>query len=178
VSRAMRLYAERGPIEFRTQEATADALVAFDLLAELHQARWRHKGSFANPSFRRFHEDLIARGVPTGTVRISRTLVGEQTIGVLYNFVHDGRVLNYQSGFVFERDGRLKPGLISHVLAIEDSIGRGECGYDFLAGSAGHKSHLANAEQPLRWIAIGRDSPERRIEAKRRGAKGVLGTIP
>jgi len=177
ISRAMRLYAERGPIEFRTLEATSEALVAFDLLAELHQARWRHKGSFANPSFRRFHEDLIARGVPTGTVRISRTLVGDQTIGILYNFVHDGRVLNYQSGFLFERDGRLKPGLISHVLAVEDSIGRGERGYDFLAGSAGHKSHLANAEHPLRWIAIGRDSPERRIEAKLRGAKGVLGTI-
>ncbi|MER8779516.1 MULTISPECIES: GNAT family N-acetyltransferase [unclassified Mesorhizobium] len=177
VSRAMRLYAERGPIEFRTVEATSEALVAFDLLAELHQARWGHKGSFANPSFRRFHEELIARGVPLGTVRISRTLAGDQTIGVLYNFVHDGRVLNYQSGFLFERDGRLKPGLISHVLAIEDSIGRGECGYDFLAGSAGHKSRLANAEHPMKWIAIGRDSPERRIEAKLRGAKRVLGTI-
>lgn len=177
ISRAMRLYAERGPLEFRTLETTSEALVALDLLAELHQARWGQKGSFANPSFRLFHEDLIARGVPTGTVRISRTLAGDQTIGVLYNFVHDGHVLNYQSGFLFERDGRLKPGLISHVLAVEDSIGRGECGYDFLAGSAGHKSHLANAEHPLTWIAIGKDSPERRIEAKLRGAKRVLGTI-
>jgi CelD/BcsL family acetyltransferase involved in cellulose biosynthesis len=177
VSRAMRLYVERGPIAFRTMEVTSEALAAFDLLAGLHQERWGRKGAFANPSFRRFHEELIARGVPTGTVRISRTLAGDQTIGVLYNFVHDGRVYNYQSGFRYERDGRLKPGLISHVLAIEDSIGRGECGYDFLAGFSGHKSHLANAEHPMKWIAIGRDSPERRIEAKLRGAKRVLGTI-
>ncbi|MER9236277.1 GNAT family N-acetyltransferase [Mesorhizobium sp. M0622] len=177
VSRAMRLYAERGPIAFRTVEVTSEALAAFDLLAELHQARWGRRGAFANPSFRRFHEELITRGVPTGTVRISRTLAGDQTVGVLYNFVYDGRVLNYQSGFLYERDGRLKPGLISHVLAIEDSIGRGECGYDFLAGFAGHKSHLANAEHPMKWIAIGRDSPERRIEAQLRGAKRVLGTI-
>ncbi|ESY64293.1 hypothetical protein X742_26390 [Mesorhizobium sp. LNHC232B00] len=177
VSRAMRLYTERGPIAFQTMEGTLEALAAFDLLAELHQARWGRKGAFANPSFRRFHEDLIALGVPTGTVRISRTLAGDQTIGVLYNFVHDGRVYNYQSGFLFERDGRLKPGLISHVLAIEDSIGRGECSYDFLAGFSGHKSHLANAENPMKWIAIGRDGPERRIEAKLRGAKRVLGTI-
>ncbi|RWD37142.1 GNAT family N-acetyltransferase [Mesorhizobium sp.] len=177
VSRAMRLYAERGPIAFRTVEVTSEALAAFDLLAELHQARWGRKGAFANPSFRRFHEELIARGVPTGTVRISRTLAGDQTIGVLYNFVHDDRVLNYQSGFLYERDPRLKPGLVSHVLAIEDSIMRGECGYDFLAGSAGHKSHLANAEHAMKWIAIGRDSPERRVEAKLRHAKRMLGTI-
>ena len=177
VGRAMRLYAERGPIEFRTMETTSEALAAFDVLAELHQERWGHKGSFANPSFRRFHEDLIARGVPAGTVRMSRTLAGGQTIGVLYNFVHDGRVLNYQSGFLFERDGHLKPGLVSHVLAIEDSIGRGECGYDFLAGSAGHKPRLANAEHPMKWIAMGRDSPERRIEVKLRGAKRVLLSI-
>ncbi|MER8395575.1 GNAT family N-acetyltransferase [Mesorhizobium sp. M1340] len=177
VSRAMRLYGERGPVAFRTVEVTSEALAAFDLLAELHQARWGRRGAFANPSFRRFHEELITRGVPTGTVRISRTLAGDQTVGVLYNFVCDGRVLNYQSGFLYERDGRLKPGLISHVLAIEDSIGRGECGYDFLAGFAGHKSHLANAEHPMKWIAIGRDSPERRIEAQLRGAKRVLGTI-
>jgi CelD/BcsL family acetyltransferase involved in cellulose biosynthesis len=177
VSRAMRLYAERGPIAFRTIEVTSEALAAFDLLAELHQARWGRKGAFANPSFRLFHEELISLGVPAGTVRISRTLAGEQTIGILYNFVHVGRVYNYQGGFLYERDGRLKPGLVSHVLAIEDSIARGECGYDFLAGFSGHKSHLANAEHPMKWIAIGRDGPERRIEAKLRGAKRVLGTI-
>ena len=177
VSRAMRLYAERGPIEFRTMEATTEALAAFDLLADLHQSRWGRKGAFANPSFRRFHEELIARGVPTGAVRISRTLAGDQTIGVLYNFVHDGRVLNYQSGFLYESDGRLKPGLVSHVLAIQDSIARGERSYDFLAGGAGHKSHLANREHAMKWIAIGRDSPERRIEAKLRDAKRMLRTI-
>jgi CelD/BcsL family acetyltransferase involved in cellulose biosynthesis len=177
VNRAMRLYAERGPVELRIMETTSEALAAFDLLADFHQSRWGSKGAFVNPSFRPLHEELIARGVPMGAVRISRTLAGDQTIGVLYNFVHDGRVLNYQSGFLYERDARLKPGFVSHVLSIEDSIARGERGYDFLAGSAGHKSHLANAEHAMKWIAIGKDSPERRIEAKFRRAKRVLGTI-
>ena len=70
-----------------------------------------------------------------------------------------------------------KPGLVSHVLAIEDSIARRERGYDFLAGGAGHKSHLANREHAMKWIAIGRDSSERHIEAKLRGAKRMLQTI-
>jgi CelD/BcsL family acetyltransferase involved in cellulose biosynthesis len=177
VSRAMRLYAERGPVELRTMETTTEALAAFDLLGDFHRSRWGRKGAFANPGFRPFHEELIARGVPMGAVRISRTLAGDQTIGVLYNFVHDGRVLNYQSGFLYESDGRLKPGLVSHVLAIQDSIARGERGYDFLAGGGGHKSHLANREHVMKWIAIGRDSPERRIEAKLRDAKRMLRTI-
>ncbi|WP_247516041.1 GNAT family N-acetyltransferase [Bradyrhizobium sp. 190] len=177
VSRAMRLYAERGPVELRIMETTTEALAAFDLLSDFHRSRWGRRGAFANPGFRPFHEELIARGVPMGAVRISRTLAGDQTIGVVYNFVHDGRVLNYQSGFLYESDGRLKPGLVSHVLAIEDSIARGERGYDFLAGGAGHKSRLANREHAMKWIAIGRDSSERRIEAKLRGAKRILGTI-
>jgi CelD/BcsL family acetyltransferase involved in cellulose biosynthesis len=177
VSRAMRLYAERGHIELRVMETTAEALAAFDLLGDFHRARWGRKGAFANPGFRPFHEELIARGVPTGAVRISRTLVGGQTIGVLYNFVHDDRVLNYQSGFLYESDGRLKPGLVSHVLAIQDSMARGERSYDFLAGGGGHKSRLANREHAMKWIAIARDSPERRIEAKLRDAKRKLRTI-
>lgn len=177
VSRAMRLYAERGPIELRIMETTTEALTAFDLLSDFHRSRWGRKGAFANPGFRPFHEELIARGVPMGAIRISRTLAGNQTIGVLYNFVHDGHVLNYQSGFLYENDGRLKPGLVSHVLAIQDSIARGERGYDFLAGGAGHKSRLANGEHAMKWIAIGRDSPERRIEANIRGAKRMLRTI-
>jgi hypothetical protein len=63
------------------------------------------------------------------------------------------------------------------VLAIQDSIARGERGYDFLAGGGGHKSRVANREHAMKWIAIGRDSPERRIEAKLRGAKRMLRTI-
>jgi CelD/BcsL family acetyltransferase involved in cellulose biosynthesis len=177
VTRAMRLYAQRGPVELRIMETTSEALAAFDLLVDLHQSRWGRRGCFANPSFRLFHQELIARGVPMGAVRISRTLAGDQTIGVLYNFVHDGRVLNYQSGFLYERDARLKPGLVSHVLSIEDSFARGERGYDFLAGPAGHKSHLANAEYAMKWIAISRDSPERRIEAQLRHATRMLATF-
>lgn len=177
VSRATRLYAERGAIKHRIMETTSEALAAFDELIDFHWSRWGRKGPFANPGFRPFHEDLIARGVPLGAVRISRTMVGEQTIGVLYNFVHQGRVANYQSGFFYEDDGRLKPGLISHVMSIEDSLQRGECGYDFLAGPAGHKSHLANAERSLKWIAIGKDNLERRIETNLRHARRRLKAI-
>jgi hypothetical protein len=44
-------------------------------------------------------------------------------------------------------------------------------------GTGGHKSHLANKEHAAKWIAIGRDSPERRIEAKLRGTRRMLRPI-
>jgi CelD/BcsL family acetyltransferase involved in cellulose biosynthesis len=146
-------------------ETAQEALAAFDVMANLHQQRWGRAGAFANPAFRPFHEDLIARGVADGIVRISRTMAVEQTIGVLYNFVHDGLVLNYQSGFLYESDNRLKPGLVSLVLSVEDAIARGERGYDFMAGAAGHKNRLGNAERPLNWLVVGNDTLESRIEA-------------
>lgn len=177
VSRALRLYGERGPVEHRVMETVPEALAAFTELAELHRARWGRKGAFANPAFGPFHEDLIARGVPTGTVRISRTTVGGRTIGVLYNFAHGGEVLHYQSGFLYEEDAKLKPGVLSHVLAIEDSFARGELGYDFMAGSAGHKSRLANAERSLKWVVVGRNSIERRIGTTVRHAKRALAEL-
>lgn len=174
VSRTLRLYGERGRVEYRVMETVPEALAAFAELAELHRARWGHKGAFANPAFQPFHEDLIARGVPTGAVRISRTTVAGRTIGVLYNFVHGGEVLHYQSGFLYEEDAKLKPGLLSHVMAIEDSFARGERGYDFMAGSAGHKSRLANADRSLKWVVFGRDTIERRIETNVGHAKRAL----
>ncbi|MFC0242577.1 GNAT family N-acetyltransferase [Rhodopseudomonas telluris] len=174
VSRTLRLYEERGPVEHRIMETVPEALAAFAEFAELHNARWGRKGAFANPVFRPFHEDLIARGVPTGAVRISRTTVGGHTIGVLYNFVHDGEVLHYQSGFLYEEDAKLKPGLLSHVLAIEDSFARGERGYDFMAGSAAHKTRLANAQRTLKRVVVGRDTIEHRIEAMVRQGKRAL----
>jgi CelD/BcsL family acetyltransferase involved in cellulose biosynthesis len=165
LSRAMRLYAERGTVEHRVMETPQEALAAFAAMEPFHQQRWGRAGAFVCPAFRPFHEDLVARGVSEGVVRISRTLVGGETVGVLYNFVHDGVVLNYQSGFLYESDNRLKPGLVSHVLAIEDAIARGERGYDFMAGAAGHKHHLANAERPMNWLLVGNDIVENRIEA-------------
>jgi CelD/BcsL family acetyltransferase involved in cellulose biosynthesis len=117
MSRAMRLYAERGPVEHRIMETPLEALAAFDLLAGYHQARWGRTGAFANPGLRTFHADLIARGIPAGAVRMSRTLAGDRTIGVLFNFVH---------------------------------------------------------ERSLRWIVVGRDTLERRVETKLRRASRAL----
>lgn len=174
VKRAMRLYADRGGLEYRVAETVEEALADFKAMEVLHQASWAARGqtgAFANPAFRPFHERLIATGVPAGAVRLCRVSAGGEPIGYLYNFVHRDRVMNYQGGFAYEADNRVKPGLVSHVLAIEDSLARGERCYDFMSTPAGHKPLLSNTEQPMNWLALGPDRLNRQIEAKLRQAR-------
>ena len=177
VKRAMRLYAERGALEYRVASTVEEALDDFRAMEVLHQTSWTARGqsgAFANPVFRPFHERLIRDGVPAGAVRLCRISVGGEPIGFLHNFVHRGRVLNYQGGFAYEADKRLKPGIVSHVLAIQDTLKRGEPAYDFMSTPAGHKPLLSNAEQPMNWIALGPDRLTRQIDAKLRHAKAGL----
>lgn len=177
VRRALRLYAERGPVRFHVAASTEEALADFRAMEVLHQSSWAARGqsgAFSNPTFRPFHERLIASGVPAGTVRLCRVEVGGQAIGFLYNFVHRGRVMNYQGGFAYEEDKRVKPGLVCHVLAIEDTLARGETCYDFMSTPAGHKPLLSNAGQPMNWLALGPDRLTRQIDAHLRQAKCSL----
>lgn len=174
VRRAERLYGERGDLVYKTATGVGEALGFFEEMEPLHQAAWRargREGAFDNPVFRPFHRSLIERGVPSGRIRLCRVAAGGRPIGYLYNFVARGRVLNYQSGFAYEADNRLKPGLLSHVLAIEDALARGEAYYDFMAGSSGHKAHLSNDCRPLNWIAVEPDGMMGRLDA----ALGALG---
>jgi CelD/BcsL family acetyltransferase involved in cellulose biosynthesis len=168
VNRAIRLYEARGGIGYRVARDVEEALTFFDGLERLHRALWaaRDKShSFVNPAFRPFHRDLIRRGMDAGVVRLCRLSAGGEDFGYLYNFVWRGRVFNYQSGFAYEDDNRIKPGLVSHVLAVEDALARGEEAYDFMAGEAGHKIHLANAQTSMNWISMGPDRLSSRIEA-------------
>ncbi|CAO3409637.1 GNAT family N-acetyltransferase [Azospirillum largimobile] len=177
VNRSERLYRARGGLDYRVATTVEEALEDFAGLEVLHQAGWQARGqagAFANPAFRPFHEQLIAQGVPSGAVRLCRISAGGQPVGYLYNFVHRNRVLNYQGGFAFEADNRLKPGLLSHVLAVEDALARGEDCYDFMSTPAGHKPLLSNAEQPMNWLTLGPDRVGRRVEAHVRRARGLM----
>jgi CelD/BcsL family acetyltransferase involved in cellulose biosynthesis len=168
VNRAIRLYEARGGIEYRVARDVDEALTFFNGLERLHRALWATRGkshSFTNPAFRPLHRNLIRRGMDAGVVRLCRLSAGGKDFGYLYNFVWRGRVLNYQSGFAYEDDNRIKPGFVSHVLAIEDALARGEETYDFMAGAAGHKIHLANAQTSMNWISMGPDRFSNRLEA-------------
>jgi CelD/BcsL family acetyltransferase involved in cellulose biosynthesis len=155
IRRSMRLYGE--DLALAAASSLEQALSWFEEMVALHQVIWRQrgvKGAFAENAIVDFHRALIARAWPEAAVDLLRVSAGGATIGLLYNFVKDGRVSLYQSGFAYSADARLKPGLVCHSLAIEAYVKRGLRVYDFLGGADRYKKTLSNAGEDLHWATL------------------------
>lgn len=158
--RALRRYEQSGPLAIVEPRTTDEALEFLDGLEALHQDNWTQRGepgAFASPYFRNFHRRLITTRFPKGEVQLLRITVGEKTIGYLYNFVQKGWVYAYQNGFCYDTDPVLKPGYVSHFLAIQHNLERGAAVYDFLAGDMRYKQSLSNQSGEMQWMVIRRE---------------------
>lgn len=179
VRRARRMYEARGALSFATARDVGEALAYLAELKSLHQAYWMARakpGSFSNPFFERVHDRLIRDSFADGVIRLHRVSAGDQVVGLLYNFRYRNRVSAYQSGFHYESDPKLKPGLVSHALAIEAALADGDAVYDFLAGEARHKRSLGTASTDMLWLTWQRDAWAFRLEhALRRWKRRLQG---
>lgn len=145
IRRAFRLYQEHGPVTANAARSAEEAMGFFAEFKQLHQATWVDRGQpggFSNSYFENFHRTLLRRCIARGTVELVRVAAGDHLIGQVYNFIHRGRVYAYQTGFAYEADARLKPGLVSHCLCIERHLQNGAHAYDFMAGDNRYKSNL------------------------------------
>jgi hypothetical protein len=184
IRRSMRLFDSsfgRQKVEWaETSEQAKDILRE---LIELHEERWqrvKEPGAFQTDRIKRYHEDLIdALSLwPQGSLIIFRLKQGETTIGCLFNFIDEnGHILSYKSGFPLFEDKRLKPGLVTHVVCMEECKRRGfleeesyrqrdiseeDCSklrllkYDFLVGEGLYKEQLSNTASSLTWATAER----------------------
>lgn len=176
IRRAIRLYEVRGGLTVTSAATPEIALRQFADMKDLHQHYWTgrgHAGSFASPFFERFHRALLTACVPNGTVELVCVAVGGDPIGYLYNFIHDGWVCAYQTGFKYEDDGKLKPGLVSHYLCIARHLQQGARRYDFLAGGDRYKASLARPGPDIATLIMQRPLLKLRVEnAARRFKNG------
>ncbi len=166
IRRSIRRYEERGPVAIAAAVSSEDRAGAFRDLIALHEPYWRARGepgAFDDASLRAFHERLIA-AAPEAT-DLLRITAGEQTIGVLYNFIADGRAYNYQSGFRPETDNQFAPGFTAHALAIDHYRGSGLSVYDLMAGEADYKRRLAQEGETLTSLVIERRSAMQRLKS-------------
>jgi CelD/BcsL family acetyltransferase involved in cellulose biosynthesis len=125
----------------------------------MHQSRWTNRGeegAFAPGRRLEFHRALIRHAYAKGSIHLLRVSAGGQTIGILYNFVQDGTIYFFQSGFNYCGDRRLKPGLATHACAIQYCLDNGFSKYDFLVGDARYKRSLAKHSAPLAWVVFPR----------------------
>jgi CelD/BcsL family acetyltransferase involved in cellulose biosynthesis len=173
------MYGERGPVVLEAATTTPDALELFERLVSMNLARRRHEQSvFASERWVSFHRTLITRAFPIGGVQLLEVRAGHDAIGILYNFVDRGTIASYQSAFAFEADNRLKPGHVTHVLAIEAALREGFDVYDFLAadGPQGsrYKASMSTSTGRLAWAVIRRRTLPGLIVAAARRARARL----
>jgi CelD/BcsL family acetyltransferase involved in cellulose biosynthesis len=125
----------------------------------LHQRTWNARGepgAFTSARKVAFHQALIRRAFPRGAIQLLRVSAGQETIGILYNFLQNGKVYFYQSGLNYGEAKHLKPGLVAHASAIRYCLEQGLNEYDFLAGDARYKRSLAKDSRPLAWVVFSR----------------------
>ena len=179
IRRAMRLY-DGASLAYSVAEDEDQALAFLADLQRLHQAYWTARGkpgAFANPAFTAFHTRLVRKALARNEVEIARVSSDRGLLGYLYNFRKNGHVYSYQSGFNYEEDNRLKPGLVSHRVAIEHCLAAGDAVYDFLAGDDRYKRSLGTHGGQLFWLTLQERrlsfSLERRLRAAKRFALGI-----
>ncbi len=180
IRRSMALYRERGALELKAAGSVDEALAFFDRCGAFHQARWTARGrpgAFAYPFYVAFHRRLIETAFPKGQVELVRVSAGHEPIGYLYNFLDQNRVYYYFSGFRFEDDNRLKPGLVCHALCIERHLGRGMDVYDFMAGDQRYKLELGQPGPRIVTLAVQRRNWMLAAERPLRRLKQAIGEM-
>ena len=178
IRRCRRLYEEgSGSCVLRVARTRQEAAEIFQALVELHEAAWKERGRagvFGSAKFLEFHRRLIEAVFEAGRILLVEARAGVETIGALYSFVFRGRVCFYQSGFRYAADGRLKPGLLTHYLAIGGCLEDGAIEeYDFLAGDAQYKKSLGTASRRLEWVVVRRGTLGEWVFRGLRGVKRV-----
>jgi len=176
IRRAQKLYGARGKLALEVAATPAEAAAIFDELVALHRRSWAERGepgAFV-PFVHDFHRRLIERRFSAGEIQLLRVRAGNTTVGCLYNFVCRGEVSFYQSGLTYETDGKLKPGLVCHALAIEHAARAGHGHYDFLAGDSRYKQSLATGARELVWLRIQKPRLQFAIEDAARSVRDRL----
>ena len=113
IRRSIRLYAETFGDRFvRSPSSKEEALVIYDRMLELHDARWSSDGrrSGFSPEARSFHRELIRDHWEESESRTDLEVdllsvgFGDELIGVIYSLVCRGHVQFYQSGLTYHEE--------------------------------------------------------------------------
>jgi len=175
--RSAKLYAQRGRLELDAARDIDEALSFLDGLKALHQPYWQARGSrgaFGYPFLERFHRAVITRAFPTGEVELLRIRAGEEAIGYLYNFVRNGWVGTYLSGFAYEEDSKIKPGYVSFSLCVERHLAGTAHVVDFLAGELRYKTSLGTPSHAIVNFDLQKPRLKLRVEDAGRAVRNRL----
>jgi CelD/BcsL family acetyltransferase involved in cellulose biosynthesis len=149
--RRRRQLAEAGRVEVDVARTEAELERALEDAFTLHELRWngRPDGSgFATPVGRRFHHATIQALAPLGLPRIVTLKLDGRPVAFHYYLVLEGRMYVYRIAFD-PSFGRLSPGAINTLDAIETAASEGATRVEFLGGAERYKLELADRLEPL-----------------------------
>lgn len=155
--RGMRELDDMGEYTFRKAQSLKEALAMLETLAELHQARWQARGepgAFASERFFRFHRTFIRRTFDLGWPELWTLRLNGEPIACRYNIRYNGTVSCYIGGIRTLDNDKVRPGFLSHYLAIRNAIETGAKEYDFLLGDFYYKRSLSNRSRKLITLRI------------------------
>ncbi len=165
--RSMRLFQDlHGKQTLEWAETPEQAKAILQELIELNQKRWtglQRSGAFDKPHLRAYYVGLIdaLKLWPQGSVIVCRVKAGATTLGCVFHYVENGHLMFTKSGVNQFDDAKLKPGLVTHLVCMEECKqrslteeqrgNRGIVKYDFLTGegSTQYKDSLSNVEGSL-----------------------------
>ena len=158
IRRCEKIYVEKyGNIKLERPENVTQAQNWLQELGKLNKVRFKNKGvnsAWDYPELVRMHRAFLNRQFSAQNVEIIRLCVGTTPIGYLYNFIYRGVVSFYMSGFRYEDDNRLIPGLLTHSYTIRDHFLNGKNIYDFMAGDQSYKYRMSTNTINLDYISI------------------------
>ena len=182
IRRSMKLYRARGEFALDVAASLDEAKTFLAELSPHHEAKWNaigQRGATQNEDYIRFHTRMMERAYGSNDgngVEFLRARAGDHAFGWLYNFVDRGKVLFYLSGFAFEDDNKLKPGLVTHALAIEHHLKAGMDVYDFMGGDNRYKFNLGQKGADTVSYALQRKTLPMLVESVARSLKAKLGS--
>jgi hypothetical protein len=148
INRSLRIYQSWGGIELRFAASADEAVQWFEDAGPLHIQRWyktKVGSGYSNPEFVAFHKALISEAFDSGNIHLIKIVAGDKVVCYLYNFIDGKEVKFYLAATNFNNsDKNLKPGLITHYLAINHYIKAGYSTYDFMAGESQYKRSLSS----------------------------------
>jgi hypothetical protein len=165
---------DAGPLRMESASDVPAAFAMLDNLAELNRRRQDDHGSssvFASPRFNGFHRSLIRKCFAAAAIQLLRVSAGEETVGVLYNFVYRGKVYFYQCGFHYTEDRRLSPGRVTLAMAVQYCLDAGLDDFDFMAGESSHRKELSTGVRNLVWAEFRKRSLKLAVLDRLRQAK-------
>jgi CelD/BcsL family acetyltransferase involved in cellulose biosynthesis len=140
--------ARRGAAIEQANAETAPGM--FDLLVQLHNARWQSRGEagvLADERVRNFQRAALPGLMQAGLLRLYVLRIGGEPAAAHYGFVHRDRAYVYLTGFnpgfAFE-----SPGVILLAHAVEQALAEGAREIHFLRGREAYKYEWGAAD---RW---------------------------